>query len=320
MAKRRWWVGVACVVLVGATAACSSGDGDDPSGDGDDARDDAGADCSPARVEEPTDGALTFTYAGQERSYLLALPEGYDGTTAAPLLFAFHGHGGSKEVALAASELDPLATRRGYVVVFPDAVEDPAAGGARHWAYPAGDDFGFVAALITDLGERLCIDDRRVYAAGHSDGSAFTGFLSCQAPYPWAAVAMVAAFIPSTCPADVARPSVLSVHGTADPGVPYEGGNVAGGPVVIPPVLETLDAYRDAYGCDPTATEDELQPGVDRKLYSGCAGGAEVAAYAVVGGGHEWPKEPFAASEAILDFFDEHPRPEAPPADASASS
>src|SRR5688572_19291231 len=104
MAMRRWWVGMACVALAGATAACRDGD-DDASEEAPAAEAGAEADCSPARVEEPTDGALTFTHAGQERSYLLALPEGYDGTTAAPLLFAFHGHGGSKEVALAASEL-----------------------------------------------------------------------------------------------------------------------------------------------------------------------------------------------------------------------
>ena len=241
-----------------------------------------------------------------ERLRLVALPDDYDGTTAHPLLLAFHGHGGSKEVAMAASELDEKGPARGYVVVFADALGDP-----RAWNLGDGDtdDFGFVNALVADLGERLCIDAERVYAAGHSNGSAFTGFLACKAPYPFAAVAMVAAFIPSTCPVDEAAPAVVAVHGTADPGVPYGGGPVAGGPVQIPAALTTLDTYRDTYECDPTPVEDEPEPGVQRRAYEGCLRGTEAVLYSVVDGGHEWPTERFAASDAILDFFDAHTRP-----------
>ena len=307
MAKRTA-AGLALLLVLGGLVGCSDdGASDDEATESPEGPEAHEADCAPARPLEPTDEPLTFTSGGQERSYLLALPEGYDGTTAQPLLFAFHGHGGSKEVARAASGFDTSATARGYVVVFADALGEP-----RAWNFTGGDgpvdDFAFVNGLVADLSDRLCIDPERVFAAGHSNGSAFTGFLSCKEPYPWAAVAMVSAFIPSTCTEGVPLPSVLAVHGTADPGVPYEGGLVAGGPASIGPALGTLDSYRDAYGCDPTPVEDELQPGVERKLYTGCADSTEVALYSVVGGDHEWPQDPFSASEAILDFFDEHPR------------
>ena len=44
----------------------------------------------------------------------------------------------------------------------------------------------------------LCIDRARIYATGHSAGSAFAGFLVCTKPSRYAAVAMVSATVPSS--------------------------------------------------------------------------------------------------------------------------
>lgn len=267
------------------------------------------ADCSPARPmpAPPADEPQTFAFDGQDRTYLISLPDDYDGTAEHPLVLGFHGHGGTSLGAAVASELGEQGPERGYIVVFPQAL-----GAVPAWNFGAdpaqANDFAFVDALVGDLSERLCVDADRIYAAGHSNGSAFTGFLACQPSYRFAAVAMVSAFIPSTCPVDEAVPAVMAVHGTADPGVPYDGGSVAGGPTVIPPALETLDAYRDHYDCDPTPVESEPQPGVESKAYEGCLEGSEAVLVTIAGGGHEWPLDKFPATAAILDFFDTHTR------------
>ncbi len=308
----------AALVLV----ACSGGDGSggaDPGGsDGAEATDQpSAADCDPARPATATDGEQTFSFGGEERAYLLALPDDYDGTTAQPLAFSFHGFSSDKEGQNAYAAMADKGTARGYIVVTPDALGDP-----RDWNYfgdrARADDFGFVDALVVDLSERLCIDADRVYAAGHSAGSAFTGFLQCRPPYRFAAVAMVAAFIPTTCPVDQATPSVIAFHGTADPAVPYDGGSVGGGPVGIPPVLDTLEQYADAYGCQRPATEDEPAAGVETDTLTGCAGGTQVVLYTIVGGTHDWPGnaiqpaatggQAYPATDTILDFFDAHSR------------
>jgi polyhydroxybutyrate depolymerase len=310
-------------VLVAALAlgACSSGGGGGAGNaggsDGAATRDAAApAACDPARPATASDGPQTFSFGGEERAYLLALPDDYDGTTAYPLVFSFHGFSSNKEGQNAYAAMAEKGTARGHIVVTPDALGEP-----RDWNYfgnPArADDFGFVDALVLHLSQRLCIDADRVYAAGHSAGSAFAGFLQCRAPYRFAAVAMVAAFIPTTCPVDQATPSVIAFHGTADPAVPYDGGSVGGGPTGIPPVLQTLQQYADAYGCDRPATEDEPAPGVETDSLTGCAGGSEVALYTIVGGTHDWPgnavqpaasgAQAYPATDAILDFFDAHP-------------
>jgi polyhydroxybutyrate depolymerase len=297
-------IGIAAALLLAATAC--NGDDDDTASPSTTAA--PAADCDPARPATPTTEPQTFTFAGAERSYLLFLPDDYDGTTAVPLAFGFHGHGGSKEVAEAASQLGAKGSARGYAVILPDAL-----GAIPAWNFggdPGGvDDFAFVNALIDDLSDKLCIDAERLYAAGHSNGSAFTGFLGCHEPQPFAATAMVAAFIPPTCTGDAVGPSVLAIHGTDDPGVPYEGGSVAGGPTQIPPALKSLDNYRDAFECDPTPVETSPQEGVERKAYEGCTHDREAVLVSVVGGGHEWPIDRFAATDAIFDFFDAHTKP-----------
>ena len=314
---------VAATLLVAALAlaACSSGGGAGNAGRPDGATTDdsvaAPAACDPPRPVVATDAPQSFRFGDRRRAYLLALPDEYDGTTEYPLVFSFHGFAGSKEGHNANAAMAEKGTARGYIVVTPDALGEP-----RGWNYlgnPAqADDFGFVDALVVDLSERLCIDADRVHAGGHSAGSAFAGFLQCRAPYRFAAVAMVAAFIPTTCPVGQATPSVIAFHGTADPAVPYDGGSVGGGSVGIPPVLQTLEQYADAYGCDRPATEDEPAPGVETDALTGCAGGSEVVLYTIVGGTHDWPGNPgrpapsgaqaYPATDAIFDFFDAHPR------------
>jgi polyhydroxybutyrate depolymerase len=288
---------VVAVLAVG----CSSGD----EGGGGDARS-AGTDCRPARPSDVApDAPQTFSFGGAERSYLLALPDGYDGARAVPLVLAFHGFASSKETIDAVTHMAAEGSGRGYAVVTPDALGDP-----QEWNMfgdPARtDDFAFVDALVADLGERLCLDRERIYAAGHSNGSAFTGFLACKEPYRFAAVAMVAAFVPTTCPVEEVAPSVVAVHGTADPAVPYAGGTVGGSAIGYPPTLETLAGYGDAYGCDPVV-EDQPAADLERRVLSGCAHGSEVVLYTVIDGTHDWPTAPgFVATDAILDFFDDH--------------
>lgn len=309
---------VAVLVIGGLLVGACSGD-DDADTAGDEVEDEVPVDCDPAPEldEAAIDGAQSFDFEGDERSYLITLPDDYDPAVAHPLVFNFHGFSSNMEEQDEYTAMGEQGAARGYVVVTPDALGEPS-----DWNYfgneDRADDFGFVQALVADLGERFCIDSERIYAAGHSAGSAFSGFLVCAEPHLFAGVAMVAAFIPSSCPAEEEL-AVIGFHGTADPGVPYDGGSVGGGPTGIPAVADTLDQYRDHYECEP-AVESEPAEDVELRTLSGCAHGKDVVFYTIVGGGHGWPGntlgvdlageagnpvESFPATETILDFFDE---------------
>ncbi len=266
--------------------------------------------CTPARPAPAARASYTF----QGRAYRLAVPRDYDGLRAFPLVLLFHGWNSNKEAFDAETSFDRFGRARGYIVVTPDG-----SGTPRSWNLfdpAATDDFGFVDKLVSHLTQELCVDNKRIFAAGHSAGSAFAGFVVCKKPYPFAAVAMVSATVPSACPAEMQQ-SVLGIHGTADPGVLYNGGKGVGQSVAIPPIKETIAAYGKRASCAATPTTDRPAAGVERLQYRACANGKAVALITIVGGGHPWPgglqatHEPkvvagarFSASTAILDFFD----------------
>lgn len=280
--------------------------------------DEGGASADPASggLDGPSQ-VLSTSHGGLERRYLLAVPEGHDGSELAGLVVSLHGHGSSKEAQEANTALAEVGASRGYVVVTPDAAGDP-----RAWnfvgAQGSADDFGFIAELVARLQGELCIDPDRTFVAGHSNGSAFAALVACRDPYPFRAVALVSATTPANCGG--AAPSVLAIAGTADSQVPYEGGPIGGSALSIPPAEDVVRAYATAYGCASGPTSTEVHPGVTRSAWEGCRDGAAVLLDTVAGGVHAWPGSRTAASaegnsaagatypatDAVLDFFDSH--------------
>jgi polyhydroxybutyrate depolymerase len=274
-------------------------------------------DCAPARPKPAARASYTLNVKGTPRTYRLALPKDYDGTTATPMVLLFHGWNSNAAAFDKETGFDTMGAQRGYIVVSPDGSSTP-----KTWNFLPGvsgsqaDDFTYVNALVTLLQKQLCVDKDHIYAAGHSAGSAFVGFLVCKPPYPFAGVAMVEATIPSSCPPSRTY-SVLSIHGTADASVPYNGGTGAGQTVPIPPVKTTVKTFAARDGCEVRPVVDRPAPSVERETYPKCANGDAVAFISLIGANHPWagglqakalepnvPAAQYSASTAILDFFD----------------
>jgi polyhydroxybutyrate depolymerase len=164
------------------------------------------------------------------------------------------------------------------------------------------DDYAFVTGLLDDIVRRACVDTARVYVAGSSNGAAFAGLLACTEPARIAAVAMVIATVPPTCP-DGVTPSVLTIRGTADATVPYGS------------TPEMVAGWAEHDACTTPPREDEPHPGVTRTTYD-CADGRHVVLATVAGGVHAWPggagaDRPgnseagigFSATDEVLSFF-----------------
>jgi polyhydroxybutyrate depolymerase len=115
---------VAAAMLVAALAlsACSAGEADRAAADRADADDEAArAACDPPRPAVATEAPQSFRFGDQTRAYLLALPAGYDGTTAYPLVLSFHGFSGNKEGQNAYAAMAGKGTARGYFDAHPGA-------------------------------------------------------------------------------------------------------------------------------------------------------------------------------------------------------
>jgi polyhydroxybutyrate depolymerase len=272
-----------------------------------------------ARPHASGQSAETFTFEGQSRTYQLFVPRSYDGRTRVPLVFDFHGFGSGAVQQMIYGDFKPLAERDGFLVVAPDGQGTTG----RHFNLglePAlQNDVQMVGALLDRLEATLCVDPKRVFSTGMSNGGAMTAGLACQMPDRFGAFAAVAViFYREGCAG--ARPvAITAFSGTADPIVPFNGGkvNCCGGAVLgsAPAAMAGWAAHDH---CRATYTDTRIGTDVRRRMWSGCDPESEVVFYIVDGGGHTWPGAiPIArlgkttndinASAIAWDFFKKHP-------------
>ncbi len=167
-----------------------------------------------------------WTVAGAAREGLVFAPRS-PAASPAPLVFAFHGHGGSMRQAARSFQLHARWPEACVVYLqglnTPGVLSDPE-GRRPGWQHRPGDqgdrDLKFFDAVLADLRARHSIDDRRVYATGHSNGGIFTYLLWAERGAVLAAVAPSGAAAPRLLRQLRPKP-VLHVAGEADPLVKY---------------------------------------------------------------------------------------------------
>ncbi len=145
----------------GAASGGEGGAGDEPSPGNADAVPSAGCGMG----GRPAGGTV---YKANE-SWLL-FPEGYDGNTPMPVLFGFHGCGGTNRGDANRTEYSDHskgnAFETDYVVAVPLSAD---SGGC--WNYNT--DIPRVKALYDELVSNYCVDTSRIFATGHSSGAQF---------------------------------------------------------------------------------------------------------------------------------------------------
>jgi len=249
----------------------------------------------------------TVTTSAGPRRYLVATPPG-GARPGAPLVLLFHGHMGSAKNTLGqglgpASPLSawlPIVDREGLVV----AALDGAKGedGQQGWndgrpgnsGNPTTDDVGFARGVIAMLQQEQHIDPSRIYAMGMSNGGVFSFRLAQEVPL--AGMAAVCASMPGDHPPAPAKRliSVLMIEGTADPLMPYDGGQVHFYAKLRGAVLGTeasLAYWRTVDGLSAPPTSEAIphrgkdSTSITRTTW-GPANGPQVRLLRVEGGGH----------------------------------
>ncbi|WP_059021451.1 PHB depolymerase family esterase [Mycobacterium sp. M26] len=245
-------------------------------------------------------GALTF--GGLQRTYVLHVPPGL--TQPAGLVINLHGAGQTGAVQAGVTNYNAVADQYGFVVAYPDGIDMSWADG-RGASLPdreGVDDVGFLAALIAQLSRDFAIPPGRVFVTGMSAGAFMANRLACERADLVSAVAPVAGTLSMSIGCNPSRPvSVLAVHGTADPVVPYTGGAMVGrgGPSDIVSAPSMAERWRALDNCPAPPAPDP-----SGFMATGCAGGTRVEFVSVDGGGHVWPVGPaFNASAATGQFF-----------------
>lgn len=245
--------------------------------------------CGTAAPQEPGDSVQHgLASGGLNRSYRLHLPEGYSGRKAWPVVLAFHGRGNDGTRTEEFSKLSELPA----IVAYPEGVVGTGDGNRQAWqgapySAPGVDDVAFTRDLLDELEADLCLDRRRVYATGKSNGGGFTGILACTASDRITAIAPVAgAFYPSGIDCDPQRPvPVVEFHGTADATIPYAGDADRD----LPAVAEWTGAWAERNDCRSAPLTRRVEPDISVSDWFGCDRAAGVQHVAIDGGGHTWP-------------------------------
>jgi polyhydroxybutyrate depolymerase len=279
----------------------------------------AAAACRLGRAGETVPVAV----ADSGRSVLLHVPAGH-AARPLPVVFLFHGSGGSARQILANSKLEATADRHGFILAVADAGIRADDGFA--WNIPGvptvtghvptkddPDDVAFVEAAIDWLVAQGCADPARVYATGHSGGGRMASWLGCVAADRFAAIAPnVGLRAGNPLPANPRRPDpatcrpsrpvpVLAFAGDKDTTNPIEGG---GSPYWQYPMAAALARWAALDGCRRGPATVRLAHGRTEQRYTDCREGAEVTGDVLAGAGHVWN----ADNEAMWAFFARHRR------------
>ncbi len=261
------------------------------------------------------DRTVTIMSGGVPRTFDVHLPS-INPPQNLPVLFCFHGTGGSSAGMAATSGFNTLSDGNNFIAVYPQGVQigadiqwnvyvDDQPGHAGVGDANAPDDIRFTRDMIDKLVLDFNIDRKRVYASGLSNGAFMCYALSMFAYNEIKAIAPVAGnlwadqkYLETLLASGTVTPMpVMHVHGTADNVVDYPD------PDNMPKPYEEYPLFVSARGCAATTYSDvvPIMHLVDKLVF--CPPPVEVSLIRITGMGHAWTNGEYATSKEIVKFF-----------------
>jgi polyhydroxybutyrate depolymerase len=239
---------------------------------------------------------------------LVHVPANYDATRPAPVVLNFHGFLSNPETQNAASTFESMSDREGFILATPD--------GGIGWRFMQSSrdaNTAFVRDVVASVSADLCVDPKRIFAAGKSQGGFMSSWLGCVASDIVAAIAPVSGMYEPT--EGCAPIPIMEFHGKADSTIPFGGGHV----LVLgnyPGAVTVMQKWAHSNGCSGTPETVQITPHVQRVTYRDCTA---ATIQFISDAGHTWPgtsiregdnspPADLAASELIWDFFKAHPK------------
>jgi polyhydroxybutyrate depolymerase len=233
-------------------------------------------------VPGPT-GQIDLKVGEAMRTFVVRVPK-VDARTPAPVVFLFHPFG---------MNMQYMQGRVPIPRVWPEAIAIYGQGMPRFgagavslqpsWQTRSGEmddrDLAYFDAMLDWVRKNHCVDDKRVFVMGYSNGANFTSVLACERASTIAGVAIASGSLSCTLPA--AKPVILS-HGLSDATIRYER------------AVEAAKAWTSRNGC--SAPPKSGAPGCFRA--DSCS--AAPVVLCSYDGGHEY-NDPF--TKILADFL-----------------
>jgi polyhydroxybutyrate depolymerase len=259
------------------------------------------------------ENGISIEHNGIEREYVLYVPNSYNDSSSVPLLFNFHGGGGSATGQMYISKMNLVADTATFIVVYPQG--SSLDNGVSHWNSmiatednkSTADDIGFISILIDEISSNYNINPQRVYACGYSNGADFSFSLACYLSDKISAISSVSGLMSleseSLCNPKEAT-GVLIFNGTSDSYRPYNGIN--GYYLSIENTLEYWSNFHDSDSIKVENFIDNNDNNIQYFEYLNSNNNSYVQHYKLINGGHDWFNLSYQGDgidEIIWSFF-----------------
>ena len=275
--------------------------------------------CDKTLVIKPgTSRNIAIKVNNTQRIYRIYLPKKYSNSKKHPLILDFHGYASNGIRQEAISKFIPIANKHKIILVFPEG-----SFGKNHvqgWNTGlhktiVSNDVLFVSDAISQLQSNFCVDPKRIYATGFSNGGGMVSRLMCLMGKRIAAFAPVSAsFVtsPGTCLNE--KPvSIINFHGTADRIVPYYGNFVK----KEMSSFAWISSWARHDRCSKKPKIVYKSGRIVGYTFKRCYDHVSVLHYKIIGGRHTWPNAKFKekkngktyfvnVSAIIWNFFNSH--------------
>jgi polyhydroxybutyrate depolymerase len=236
----------------------------------------------------PGETKETIQVGDVTRTYLLHVPASYDGTKPVPLVINWHALFLTGQVERNIDKYADVADREGFIIAYPDGIDNAWNIGPCCTFSRDVDDLGFAKALVGKLKRQACIDPKRVYSVGFSMGGGMSYYLACNTTHMFAAIATSGFDLAEEVGCPLRKPiTEISFRSTDDPVVPYAGGetrppNGLDTTMTFLGAEGTFEKWAELDGCRGEAVTDAH----GCQTYARCRDRTEVTLCTVENGGH----------------------------------
>jgi polyhydroxybutyrate depolymerase len=262
---------------------------------------------------------VSITSGGESRTFILRLPTGYTGASRVPAIIDFHPLGGTGSSQEGSSGWKAKCDSVGCIAVWPDSSKSKASDNSWNAGYCCTNaeknqvnDVQFARDIIKYLEANTCVDSKKIYASGGSNGGGMTYRMACEAADVIAAAApvdfrcvtgkdplatTVSATGQTACMCNLPRPiTIVAWDEKADTStVPYGGGQTPNLATDCPPngscvgigfasaqvnaqIWANFDMCTGSAAADPNNSLCQI--------WSTCQGGTSVSLCSTTSGGH----------------------------------
>ncbi|MER7282015.1 cellulose binding domain-containing protein [Dactylosporangium sp. NPDC000244] len=205
-------------------------------------------------------GTHSVQSSGQNRTYILRVPDNYNNSHPYRLVFGLHWLNGSAGAVASAGYygLQPLSNNS-TIFVAPQGINNG-------WANTNGQDLTLVDDLTRLVEGGLCVDTTQIFALGWSYGGAMSYAIACARPAVFRAVAVLSGANLSGCNGGTQPVAYFGIHGIHDSVLNISNGR------------SLRDTFVRNNGCTPQNPREPAQGSLTHvtTTYAGCRPGYPV--------------------------------------------